>query len=188
LGGFGFQLNYFGSSGYREIEPGIAFAKDLGTIDIGIKFNYRSLNIPRYGGKSTLVPELGTIWHLSEKIHTGIRIYYPVSIKNDGSERFGYSWLSGIGYEVSSFVFLGISISKEEERDAQVAAAIIYQFGQQFFARMGISTPDAQFRFGAGWKWNALRVDVSASWHLRLGMSPGLQLIYQPAKLKIEKR
>ena len=183
-GSFGFQLNYFGYTGYRNIEPAIAYARKLGLVDLGIKFSYRVVSIPGYGNLASLIPGLGALWHLSEKAHTGFSIYHPFSSigKTGASERFGYSYSAGLGYEISSLVFLGISILKEEERETDISAALHYQFEKQFFAAIGISSPQAQARLGAGWRWQSLRIDVTASWHLRLGISPGFLLIYQPMK------
>jgi hypothetical protein len=184
LGGFGFQLHYFGYAGYRNIEPAIAYARKLGVADLGIKFSYRLVSIPGYGNRASIIPELGALWHLSDKVHTGFKIYHPFSNlgKTGASERFGYNYSAALGYEVSPLVFLGISISKEEEREAEIATGLQYQFEKQFFAAIGISSPDAQARLGTGWRWQSLRVEITASWHFRLGITPGFLLIYQPMK------
>jgi hypothetical protein len=184
LGSFGLHMNYFGSGGYSEIEPAIIYARQLGQVDLGIKFKYHLLSIAGYGNKASLITELGTLWHLTEKVHTGLSIHNPISILayDSSHDRFGFAYETGIGYEVSNFVFIGISIRKVEDRKVEVNTAIHYQFANQFFANLGFSTPGPQARIGAGWKNQSLRIDVTASWHLRLGISPGLLLFYQPMK------
>ena len=184
LGGFGFHLNYFGYAGYRDLEPAIIYGKKLGAVDLGVGFHYRMINVPGYGNYTKLVPAIGTIWHLSEKVHAGISAYHPLSVfsSNNLSERLAYAFSTGLGYEVSNLVFIGFSFRKEEERATEFNTGIQYQFAKQFFAQLGISTPGAQARLGAGWRWQSLRVDVTASWHMRLGVSPGFLLIYQPVK------
>jgi hypothetical protein len=184
LGGFGFQLNYFGYAGYRDLETSIIYGKKLGTVDLGIGFHYRMINVPGYGNYAKLFPAIGTIWHFSEKVHAGISAYHPLSVfdRDNLSERLAYSYSTGLGYEVSNLVFVGFAIRKEEERRAEFCSGIQYQFAKQFFAQMGISTPGTQARMGAGWRWQSLRVDVTASWHMRLGVSPGFSVIYQPPK------
>ena len=184
LGAFGFQLDYFGYEGYREIEPSIAFAKKLGVVDLGIKFNYRTVTIPAYGNYASFIPEIGTTWHVTGKVHTGIRIYYPLP-NFEAPEKFAYSFSSGIGYEVSALVFLGLSIIKEESKNAEVNTVVQYQFARQLFASLGISTRNAHARFAFGYYYHSLRIDVITGWHPRLGISPGLMIIYEsPGKGK----
>ena len=181
LGAFGFQLNYFGYSGYHEMEPSIAYAKKLGAVDLGIKFNYRMLTIPAYGKKASLIPEIGTTWHVTSKVHTGIRIYnvLPIIAGTNSPEQFAYSYSSGIGYEVSSLVFIGFAITKEEDKQAEVNTSVQYQFARQFFANLGITTAGAQARFAFGYQLNSLKIEVITNWHARLGISSGLMIIYE---------
>jgi hypothetical protein len=161
------------------MEPSIAYAKKLGAVDLGIKFNYRMVTIPTYGNHASLIPEIGTTWHITAKVHTGIRIYYPVRTVT-GTDKFAYSYSSGIGYEVSPLVFLGLSILKEEDKNAEVNTAVQYQFARQFFAGLGISTGYSQARLAFGYNYHSLRLDVITTWHPRLGLSPGLMIIYEP--------
>ena len=179
-GVFGIQLNYFGYASYREIEPSLGYAKKLGEVELGIKLNYRMVSIPIYGNKSSIIPEIGSIWHITGKLHTGLRIYNPLSYFASSSTeaRFSYSYSSGIGYEVSPIVFLGISINKEEDKEVEVNTAIQYQFASMFFVGLGISSTNAHAHFDFGYQYHSLRIDVNSSWDARLGISAGLMLIY----------
>jgi hypothetical protein len=185
IGAFGFQVQYFGYALYNETEPALCYSRKLGVVDLGIKFNYRMITIPIYGNKSYLVPELGSVWHITEKVHTGLRIYNPFSSFRSDSviDRIGYSYSSGIGYEVSSIVFLGVTINKEEDKNVEVNTAMQYQFANVFFAALGISNSNTHARFAVGYLYKSLRIDVTTSWNARLGISPGLMLIYNiPSK------
>jgi hypothetical protein len=182
VGAFGFQLHYFGYAMYQELEPSVSYAKKLGAVDLGIKLNYRVITIPVYGSNASIIPELGTIWHINEKLHTGIRIYNPFSYfaAHTGVERIAYSYSSGIGFEASPIVFLGVSIAKEENQNAEVNTALQYQFANSFFAAFGISSSNTHVRFGFGYRHGSLRMHLLTSWNTRLGISPGLMLIYSP--------
>jgi len=179
-GTFGVQLNYFGYPSYHEMEPSLGYAKKLGEVSLGIKLNYRMVSIPAYGSKSSVIPEIGSIWHITDKLHTGLRIYNPLSYfaSNDTEARFSYSYSSGIGYEVSPIVFLGISINKEENKTVEVNTAVLYHFAKMFFAGMGISSANAHAHFNLGYQYHHLRIDVNSSWDARLGISAGLMLMY----------
>jgi len=180
LGAFAIQLNYFGYTSYHEMEPSLGFAKKLGEVDLGIKLNYRMISIPIYGSKSSIIPEIGSVWHITGKLHSGLRIYNPLSyFASNGTEaRFSYSYSSGIGYEISPIVFLGISINKEEDKEVEVNTAIQYQYAKMFFAAMGISSTNAHAHFNFGYQYHCLRINVNSAWDARLGMSAGLMLIY----------
>jgi len=180
LGAFGIQLNYFGYTSYHDMETSLGYAKKLGEINLGIKLNYRKVNIPIYGSKSVIIPEIGTVWHITDKLHTGLRIYNPLSYfaNNDSEARFSYSYSSGIGYEVSPIVFLGVSINKEENKKIEVNTAVQYQFASMFFGGIGISSANAHAHFNLGYQYHHLRIDLNSSWDARLGISLGLMLMY----------
>jgi len=182
LGGLGLQINYFGYNGYNEFSPGIAYGKHLGPVEVGIKFNYSAIRIPGYGSAGSFIAELGTICHLTEKIHSGLHLRIPLQSRSDRKEKFGYAYEMGFGYELSSLVFLGTAFFKEEDKPVDLNVGLHYQFAKQFFARMGILTQNPEPYLAAGWKWRSLRIDLTAAYHPELGLSPGLLLIYQPTK------
>jgi hypothetical protein len=185
FGAFALQVNYHGSAAYHETQPGVAFAKSLGNVLLGIQFNYSSTTIAGYGSKAKLITEIGTVWHLSDRLHTGFQVQRSISLQQQYAETSSaYTFSTGIGYEVSSFVFLGFSVLKEDQRDAVCCVGMHYQFAQQFFARVGINARTAEPSFSAGWKWNRLRIELTSAYHFQLGLSPGLMLIYQPVEKK----
>jgi hypothetical protein len=185
LGAFALQVNYQGSGGYHETQPGLAYAKSLGNVQMGIQFNYSSMSIAGYGSTGRLVTEFGTIWHLTDQIHTGFEVQRSISlVKRYGKISPAYAFSTGIGYEVSPFVFLGFTVFKEDLHAAIGYIGIHYQFAQQFFARLGINVRTAEASLSAGWKWNRLRVELTSAYHFQLGVSPGLMMIYQAVERK----
>jgi len=53
-----------------------------------------------------------------------------------------------------------------------------YSFDKKLFARAGISTATSSFYLGLGFVLNGFRIDVTASLHPSLGVTPGMLLIY----------
>ena len=181
-GNFGFQADYFGYKSYNESQLGLAYARSLGErLDLGIKFNYYSFRIPAYEQAAAVNFEIGAIAHLTPQLHAGINIYNPVGGKltKSGGEKLGSVYTFGIGYEPGKTFLITAEIVKEEDHPVNVNAAMQYNFEQRFFARLGISSDNASPFAGAGVYWNSLRLDVSASYHPQLGLSPGIMLIYQ---------
>ena len=58
---------------------------------------------------------------------------------------------------------------------------------KQFFARVGIASENESPYAGAGISWNNLRLDISASYHPQLGISPGLMLIVNFKRKRLKK-
>ena len=81
-GNFGLKAGYYGFSDYNETQLGLAYGRKLGNkMDIGVQFNYNGIRIAGYGNDATISFELGTILHLTEKLHAGIHVNNPVGGK-----------------------------------------------------------------------------------------------------------
>lgn len=188
-GNFGFQADYFGYKNYNESQLGIAYARSLGTkLDLGIKFNYYSFRIPGYQNASAVNFEIGAIAHLTEKLHAGVHFYNPVggNLSKTGNEKLGSIYKFGIGYEASENFIISAEIVKQEDLPVNINAGVQYNFAKQFFARFGIASENESPYAGAGISWDNLRLDVSASYHPQLGVSPGLMLIVNFKSRQVE--
>lgn len=179
-GNFAFQADYFGYKNYNESQLGIAYARKVGNkLDLGIKFNYYSFRIPGYENPSTVNFEIGAIVHVSERINAGVHFYNPVGGKLSKTENDKLSsvYSFGLGYEASDNFLMSIEMVKQEDLPVNVNAAVQYNFAKKFFARFGVATENETPFAGAGVSWANFRVDVSASYHPQLGLSPGLLFI-----------
>ena len=188
-GNFGFQADYFGYKNYNESQLGIAYARSLGAkLDLGIKFNYYSFRIPGYQNSSAVNFEIGAIAHLTQKLNAGIHFYNPVggNLSNTDNEKLGSIYKFGVGYEASDNFLISAEIVKQEDLPVNVNAGVQYNFAKQFFARLGIASENESPYAGAGVSWHNLRIDVCASYHPQLGISPGLMLIVNLKSNQIE--
>jgi hypothetical protein len=179
-GNFGIEADYFGFKNYNESQLGLAYARSLGRqLDIGIKFNYYSFRIPAYQNSSAVNFEIGAIAHLTDKLNAGIHCYNPVGghLSKTDNEKLSSIYKFGIGYEASENFLLSAEMVKLEDLPVNVNAGVQYNFLKQFFARVGIASENESIYAGAGLSWNNIRLDISASYHQQLGLSPGLMLI-----------
>lgn len=179
-GNFAFQADYFGYESYNESQLGIAYARSVGTkLDVGVKFNYYSFRIPGYHNSSAINFELGAIAHLTEKLNAGIHFYNPIggTLSKTENEKLCSVYTFGIGYEASDDFLISAEIVKQEDFPVNVNVGMQYNFDKKFFARFGIASQTGSPYFGAGLSWENFRIDVSASYHPQLGISPGLMLI-----------
>ncbi len=149
-------------------------------IDVGMQFNYYSVRIAGYGNASTVNFEIGTIFHLTDKLNAGLHAYNPVGGKlgKVEEEKLASLYSAGIGYEASEKVFLSAEIEKQEDEPINVNAGLQYKFLRQLLARAGVSTATSSMYLGIGFGWKSLRMDATASYHPQLGVTPGLLLIF----------
>ncbi|HWI92160.1 MAG TPA: hypothetical protein VNT20_12845 [Flavisolibacter sp.] len=184
-GNFGVQANYFGSASYNQSQLGLAYARNLGKVDVGAQFNYHQIKIAGYGNASAINFEAGAILHVSEQFQTGVHIYNPtrVSISKNGDEKLPIVYSFGMGYDVSDKFFIGVEIEKTEDQPINVNAGLQYAFDEKLFVRVGVASATSSFYLGVGFLWNGLRIDVAASLHPSLGVTPGMLLVYNsPAR------
>jgi len=180
-GNFGVHAGYFGFSDYNESQMGLAYARKLGSkVDIGVQFNYNGIQAIGYGNSSAVNFEIGTVFHLTDKLNAGVHAYNPVGGKygKDSEEKLASIYTVGLGYEASDKFLVSVEIEKEENQTVNVNAGMQYKFLPQFMIRAGIATNTSVLYGGASLFLKTFRLDVVASYHPQLGVTPGLLLIY----------
>jgi len=188
-GNFGIKAGYFGFSDYNESQMGLAYGRKLGSkIDVGVQFNYNGIRISGYGNSSAINFEIGTILHVTEKLHAGMHVYNPVGGKfgKNQEEKLASVYTVGFGYEASEKFFASVEIEKEEDQTVNVNAGLQYKFLPQLMARTGISTNTSNVYAGIGLFLKSFRLDVVAGYHPQLGVTPGLLLVYNFSKKNSE--
>lgn len=185
LGNFGIQINYAGFKNFNEQKLGLAYARKLGPMaSLGLQFNYYGYRVPGYGNASAINFEIGALLQLSDKLQAGLHVYNPVGGKLgvDKEEKIASAYKLGIGYDASEQFFTGVEIVKEEDKPVNVIAGLQYRFARQFFAKAGMATGTTTTCLGAGVAWKNMRLDIAASYHPQLGISPGVLLIMHVKK------
>lgn len=190
-GNFAFQADYFGFKNYNESQLGIAYARNVGNkLDLGIKFNYYSFRIPGFENPSAVNFEIGAIAHLSAKLNARIHFYNPMggTLSKTENDKLSSIYSFGMGYQASESFLVSAEIVKQEDLPVNVNVAVQYNFAKQLFARFGIASQNESPFAGAGVSWDNFRIDVSASYHPQLGLSPGLMMIINFKQKEIESQ
>lgn len=180
-GNFGLKAGYSGFSDYNETQIGLAYARKLGTkVDIGVQFNYNGIRLAGYGNASAISFEAGTVFHITDKLHTGFHINNPVGGKfgKDQQEKLPSVYTVGLGYDASEKFFFSAEVIKEEDQPVNVNAGLQYKFIPQLLARAGISSATSSAWIGLGLSLKSFRLDVTTSYHPQLGITPGLLLLF----------
>lgn len=179
-GTFGFEADYFGSSSFNETELGFIYARKISTgIDIGGKFNYHIVRVAGYGNISAINFDIGAIFHLTEKLHSGVHVYNPASSKlgKTGSEKLASIYSFGVGYEASDKLFISTEIVKHEDQPIGVSAGFQYNLQTKVFIRTGISTANDNSFASIGLNVGFGRIDINTAYHPQLGFTPGILLL-----------
>jgi hypothetical protein len=180
-GNFGIKAGYYGFTDYNETQLGLAYGRKLGSkVDIGVIFNYQGIRITGYGSNSAISFELGTILHITDKLHAGVLINNPVAGKfgKDQQEKLPTLYAFGLGFDASPLFFISAAIEKEENQPVNVNTGLQYKFLPQLLARAGISTATSSAWIGLGLILNSFRLDITSSYHPQLGITPGLLLLF----------
>ena len=186
-GNFGVKANYSGFSDYNETQIGLAYGRKLGNkIDIGAQFNYNGIQIAGYGNVSAISFELGTILHVTERLHAGVHVNNPVGGKfgKDQQEKLSSVYSFGLGYDASEKFLVSAEIEKEEDQPVNVNAGMQYKFLPQLLARIGMSSATSTAWLGLGLTLKSFRLDVTAGYHPQLGVTPGVLLLFNWNKTK----
>lgn len=183
-GNFGLNASYAGFTDYNETQLGLAYARSLGKkVDIGAQFNYNGIRIAGYGDASTVSFELGTILHITDKLHTGVQVNNPVGGKfGKDQEKLPSVYSFGLGYEASEKILLSAEVEKEENQPINVNAGFQYRFIPQLQVRAGVSSAASIVWAGIGVHLNTVRIDITSSYHPQLGITPGLMLVFDLKK------
>lgn len=180
-GNFGVKANYSGFSDYNETQLGLAYGRKMGNkVDIGAQINYQSIRINSYGNASAVSFELGTILHLTDKLHAGLHATNPVGGKfgKDQQEKLSSVYSFGIGYEASDKFLVSTEIQKEEDQPVNVNAGVQYKFIPQLLVRAGMSSATSAAWLGLGLTIKSFRLDVTTSYHPQLGITPGVLMLF----------
>lgn len=182
-GGIGVAVNYFGYSDYNESQLSMGYGKKLGAnIDLGIGFMYNAYKISGYGNDGAMSFAIGSIWHINKQIHVGVHVYNPVGGKfgETKTEKIPSVYTAGVAYEIPAQFYISTEMIKVENAPAAFALGLQYSFGKQFFTKAGLNTSNNNWFVGFGVGWKQVRLDVAASYQQQLGVTPCLQLLFQP--------
>jgi hypothetical protein len=185
-GTFGLCVTNFGYSKYSESKYSLSFAKAFGDkLSAGISIDYLNTNIAEgYGSKGVAAAEFGILAKPMKHLNIAAHVFNPTRAKaaeyND--ERLPTVFRIGTDYSFSEKVIIAIETQKDISKKAEFKAGIEYKAVKEFYLRIGVSTNPVLSSFGFGLNLKNLQLDLSASYHQTLGISPQLGLSYTFAK------
>lgn len=185
VGAFGVDINYRGFSAYNETKAGFSYARKFGeVVSAGLKFDYLRLAIADNGSKNLFAFGVGLQYQPFKVFRIGASVYNPVSMKleNDYKEKLATTFTLGLAYLPSEKLSILIDAEKELDEKIRLKAGIEYAPIKELFLRVGAATNPTLITFGLGTAFKNFKLDASASWHLELGITPQLSLVYNIKK------
>lgn len=185
IGSFGVDVNFLGYSAYNETQAGISYARRFGDkVSAGVKFDYLRLAIRNNGAKNTFAFGVGVQYQALKVLRIGAYVYNPVATTLDKTykEKVATSFHLGLSYLPSKQFIISLEAEKELNEKARFKAGIEYKPIKQLFLRIGAATNPTLISLGLGTAFKRFRIDVAASWHLQIGITPQVAVIYQISK------
>lgn len=147
-------------------------------LNLGVRMGYRYSRARGYKTEHAFSIGFGSLFKCSEQLTVG----FQADGVNDFFSReskYSYAVRAGIGYRASSFLLLTAEVVSEPFFPAALFVALHYRFGEQAWARAGYFTQMRSFLCSAGFEVSGMGVEMFSTYHLALGMSAGLSLVYR---------
>jgi hypothetical protein len=188
-GTFGLCITNFGYSLYSENKYSLSFAKAFGDkFAAGIALDYLSTHISEAtsGTRAVFGAEAGIIAKPMKGLTIGAHVFNPTraKISSYNDERLPTIIRLGADYNFSDKVTLAVETQKDIVQKAEFKAGIEYRAVKEFYLRIGISTNPSLSSFGFGINLRNFKLDLSASYHQTLGISPQVGMSYALVKTK----
>ena len=177
IGNFGLAAQAFGFSLYRELSVSLAYGVQFGGIGIGVRSNFHSVSIARYGHTGAISFDAGILIPLQPFLLVGL------SFNNAGGSTIGASREKlpqsfSLGASVSPLENAAIfgAYTKEPGFPATARFGLEYVFLQHATFRAGIDGEPALLCGGIGIRWNGIEVDFALTHHDELGWSQEISI------------
>jgi hypothetical protein len=145
---------------------------------VGVVFNYRNFTIRNYGGKNTIILDIGVLAKLTESLHFGF-IYKNITRASLTSEtdELPIEIHSGLSYKIIDNCTASLAIEKDIRYKASPRFGIDYAIIQYLALRMGLSKNPNLYSFGIGVNYSLFNFNYAIVTHQQLGLTHQLGVI-----------
>jgi hypothetical protein len=181
-GAFGMIVNRSGNSGYSQSLFALSYGRKINEwVNVGMQFNYYLINRIYFGNVSSINADLSLIGKITDQLSVGFQLHNLMSSSLDKSDqRIPFQFSSGLSYNLSKDVYLGLMLRKIENIPTDFIPEINYHINEIFSARLGIQTLNSVYYGALGIIMGHYKLEMTSSVHPYLGITPGMGLIYNP--------
>lgn len=185
-GGLGLGFWYRGDVDYSEQTMNLAYGKNLGRLQIGLRFGFVNTKAAFYPAIGFGYSGIGICYQVTDKLMTGWELNLPVfgEVGKYYPEKGPQYFKMGFGCESRPDLFISFQVEKKANLPLNVIGYIEYRYAEQFLFAFGISSLSASPYFKSGWKKNGFSIQIYVTYEQVLGFSPGLVLFWEGKKKK----
>jgi len=178
-GSFALQWRVQGQVLFNWQQTCLAYGRSLGKeVDIGVGFRYSRIRIWEYGRAGVADAMLGLLFRLSGKVNSDIYVSY-VRAGSDNVALIRSAYRLGMSYKVTEEAAFGCVMQAVNGMRPDLLTAVDYCIKKHLRLRFSFSALRGSWGLSMVWNKGACRVDAFTSHHMRLGLSPGVGIIYQ---------
>ncbi len=178
-GGLGMYLAYSGSSYLNTSKAGIAYGRSLtDRLALGLGFDYQQLSLRGYGRSGFITARAGGRISLTGRLHLLAHVVVPATDTQNGAMQLSGS--TGIGFIFSPQLSGFLSIHRMGGSATSVHAGFLYRPVHAVSIKAGFSGVQPASWLSLGWQRGRFQFEVQGSYHLALGLTPGIALQFLP--------
>lgn len=183
VGSVGIQIEHFGFEAFRQQTFAGSYGRPLSDRwSIGIKVSYLNIIQSEQDNASSINGSVGVLYRINEELLIGAEFapFHGSSFENDIvlpiSQKVGFS------YSPSDIVSISgdLHYSSDTPQNWSAGVGLSYDIFDTVSLALGYRSNPDMFSFGIGWQVNeSLMVNISSSFHQRLGASPMGGFVYR---------
>lgn len=178
-GSFSLQWRKQGQALFNWQQTCLAYGRSLSKVmDIGVGFRYSRMRVREYGRAGVADVMLGLLFRLSEKVNSDIYASYVPSGPGD-IILIRSVYRLGMSYRVTDEAAFGCVMQAVNSMKPDLLAAVDYCIKKHLRLRFSFSALRGSWGLSMAWSKGVCRLDAFTSHHMRLGLSPGVGIIYQ---------
>lgn len=181
FGTLGFDFTYFGIDAYRQGEIGLNYARLLSEKwSIGVRLAYGYNSIPQESVKRHLIAADAGILGKFDKWRVGASVLRLAQSQWQGrvEEPDPVVLRLGGGYFFAAQTSISAELYQPLGEPADVRLGLEYAPIDELTLRFGFATVRPSVGFGLGINMNGFSINLAATWHQQLGLSPITDVVY----------
>lgn len=180
-GTLSYRADYFGINQFNTLKLGLGYAKPFGKhIAVGLRLNYHRINLIQNQAKNLMSFDLGMVYTMNEKIRLATSLRNPIKQKLEQTfnETLNTEFILGGSFLPNDNFYFSWEFQKDLQLPLRSAIGFSYTLHPKLITRAGISINPIMISGGVGIQKAQLQIDVSSSWHTKLGYSPQISISY----------
>lgn len=164
-------IDHFGDRLYQENKLGIAFAKKIDRVALGLKVSYLNASVENISSRSTPVTEFGIIANVHPKVNLGFHAFNLTGAKLFLSQNIPTVLRVGGSFSPIEAVSVNAEVERIFNEYDTIKAGLEYRIRSFLAIRTGLNSKLQTNHFGLGYISPQWKIDIAVHTHPTLGIS-----------------